>query len=283
MLHSLHVPTTFSLSSPQNLNPLSLASPSSPSPYPPLILQFRTAPRENLRYLKTLGIIHPKTRLYKFPSPITLEQIVSTVDFLKSKGFSDSDFPRLAFLVPKLFSPHFDPNNVVPVFEFLTFELSASLDESKRLILRCPEILFSNVEYCLRPTLNYLREIGIQKLNRPSNLNAYLLNTRVDKLDERMRFLRCIGLPCEDSARICARFPAIFRYSLESNLIPKYEYLVGEMKRDVVELNGFPQYFGYSLEKRIVPRHLHLKQRNVKVPLQRLLLLGDEKFYAKWK
>jgi mTERF domain-containing protein len=55
------------------------------------------------------------------------------------------------------------------------------------------------------------------------------------------------------------------------------------MERDLEELKKFPQYFGFSLEKRIVPRHLHLKERGVRIPLNRMLMWSDDKFYAKWK
>lgn len=70
---------------------------------------------------------------------------------------------------------------------------------------------------------------------------------------------------------------------MENNLWPKFVYLVKEMERDLEELNRFPQYFGFSLKERIVPRHLHLKKRGVRIPLNRMLMWADQKFYAKWK
>ncbi|KAA8545966.1 hypothetical protein F0562_020583 [Nyssa sinensis] len=279
MLLSLHIATVCSHSPLKNPNP---HSPSS-SPHPPLLLKFRTSHRENLRYLKTLGIIDPETKTHRTPSPKTLDQILSTVNFLKSKGFSEADFPRLAFLCPKLFSPEFNPTDIEPVFDFLTIDLAASAAESRGIILRCPRILLSDVEFCLRPTLLYLRELGLQKLNSPTNLNAHLLNTRIGRLQEKIKFLQSVGFSYEEAARVCARLPAIFGYSMEHNLRPKFEYLMREMKRSVEELKEFPQYFAFSLEKRIAPRHLHLKQRNVQLPLKRMLLWGDQKFYAKWK
>ncbi|XP_059653825.1 transcription termination factor MTEF1, chloroplastic [Cornus florida] len=284
LLHSsLSTPTVASSPSPFK-NPQHSIPLSSSSPHPPLfLLKFRTSHRHNLRYLTTLGIINPETKSHKNSSPETLHQILSTVNFFKSKGFRDADFPRLAFLCPELFSPVFDPTDVEPVLDFLSIDLAASDQESCGLILRCPRILLSNVEFCLRPTLVYLRELGLEKLNTPTNLNAHLLNTRVHKLEEKVRFLQGVGLSYEDSARVCARLPAIFGYSLENNLRQKIVYLVREMKRSVEEVKEFPQYFAYSLERRIAPRHLHLKQRNVEVPLKRMLLWSDQKFYAKWK
>ncbi|KAK9286484.1 hypothetical protein L1049_014882 [Liquidambar formosana] len=280
MLHSLCLSRVCSISPTKKPNSHSLSS----SPHPPHLLRFRTSHRENLRYLKTLGIItDPPAKTHKNPSPETLDQILSTVNFLKSKGFSDADFPRLAVLGPQLFSTDFDPTDIEPVFDFLTVDLAASVEESRGLIVRCPGILFSDVEFCLKPTVGYLRGLGLEKLNSPTTLNAHLLNTRVKKLVEKIRFLRSVGFSYEESARVCARFPAIFGYSVENNLRPKFEYLVKEMKRSVEELKAFPQYFAFSLEKRIVPRHLHLVARNVRVPLKRMLLWGDERFYAKWK
>uniref|UniRef100_A0A2P2IXN3 Uncharacterized protein n=1 Tax=Rhizophora mucronata TaxID=61149 RepID=A0A2P2IXN3_RHIMU len=55
------------------------------------------------------------------------------------------------------------------------------------------------------------------------------------------------------------------------------------MERSLEELREFPQYFGFCLERRIAPRHLHLKERNVRIKLNRMLLWSDQKFYAKWK
>lgn len=281
MLHSLCIPAipAFSASCSKTIKACTKAS----SPYQPLYLRFCTSHVENVRYLRTLGVIDPVSRHRKLPSPDTIDRVLNIVNFLKSKGFSESDFPRLAYLCPGLFASELDPTDIAPVFEFLTVEVSASAQESCSLINKCPQILFSDVEYCLKPTLNYLRQLGIGRLNFPSTLNAHLLNTRVEKLHGKVKFLRSIGLTHQEIARICARLPSIFGYSIDNNLRPKYDYLVEDMERNLEELKKFPQYFAFSLEKRIAPRHLHLKRRNVKIPLNRMLLWGDEKFYAKWK
>ncbi|OVA04515.1 Mitochodrial transcription termination factor-related [Macleaya cordata] len=283
VVHSLCVPTICSISPNPNPNPNPNPFRSS-SPHPQLVLRFRTTYRENLRYLKTLGIIsNDNNNTNKFFSSETLDRILSIVNFLKSKGFSDHHIQSLSFRCPKIFFSNIDPTEIDPVLEFLTVDLSASRDETCGLILRCPEILFSDVRFCLRPTLLFLRELGLEKLNSPTSLNAHLLNTRVPKLVAKIRFLESLGLSYEESSRICARLPAIFGYSVDNNLRPKIEYLVEEMDRSIDELKVFPQYFAFSLERRIVPRHLHLKERNVQVPLQRMLLWSDQKFYTKWK
>lgn len=268
-----------------HLQPLSsFSSSSSSSPPPnsrPLYLKFNTSHRENLRYLSSLGVIPQNPR---FAPPVdNLPVILSAVNFLKSKGISDEDFPRLVFLCPQLFSPTFDISKLNPVFDFLTTEVGASAAESRGLIVNCPNIILSDVEYCLRPTLVYLKELGLRNLNRASKTNAHVLNTRVEKLRAKMRFLKSIGFEHEEAARVCGRIPAIFGYSVEDNLRPKFEFLIYDMERELQELKQFPQYFGFSLRKRIQPRHWHLKKKNVRVSLSRMLMWGDDKFYSKWK
>ncbi|CAI9112376.1 OLC1v1012822C1 [Oldenlandia corymbosa var. corymbosa] len=265
---------------PNSQIPISKPSKTS-SPFP----IFSTFYNDNLRYLKSIGIINSDAITpQKNPSPETLSHILSTVNFLKSHGCSDSQFPRIAYHVPQIFSPRFDPDEVEPVFNFLRNDLAASEEESCALIHFCPQILHSHVQFCLKPTLHYLTELGLQNLNSPTKLNAHLLNTRIQKLEEKVKFLRHAGFSWDETAAICVRFPAIFGYSVENNLMPKLDYLVREMERSVYELNEFPQYFAYSLEKRIMPRHMHLKKKNVqKFDLQRMLLWTDKRFYAKWK
>ncbi|OMO63435.1 Mitochodrial transcription termination factor-related protein [Corchorus olitorius] len=259
---------------------LQLLTPKTPTPH---YIKFRTSHRENIRYLKAVGIIDPTVKPRNLPSPQTVDQVLATVNFLKSKGIHDQDFSRLAFLCPQLFSTNFDASEIEPVFDFLIADLHASVEESRGLIVHCPQILFSDVEYCLRPTLEYLRKLGVEKLNEPSKQKAFLLNTRVEKLRAKLRFLRSIGLNYEEAASFCARMPAIFGYNIDDNLMPKFEFLVNEMERSLEELKEFPQYFAFSLHKRIEPRHWHLKQRNVRIKLNRMLLWSDERFYTKWK
>ncbi|KAK9129909.1 hypothetical protein Sjap_010396 [Stephania japonica] len=243
-------------------------------------IKFQTSHRENLRFLNSLHIIPNSTPKIFTREEVT--QILTLVNFLKSNGFSDANLQRLSFLCPNLFHSGIHPADVAPVFDFLSRDLSASRDEACGLVLRCPDLLFAHVDSCLRPTLEFLTNLGFERLNSPNSLNAHLINTRVEKLVENIRFLEGLGLSSEEAARVCVRFPAVFGYSVENNLRPKVEFLI-EMERSLDELKGFPQYFGFNLERRIVPRHWHLKERNVRVSLQKMLMLSDDKFYARWK
>ncbi|XP_021731604.1 transcription termination factor MTEF1, chloroplastic-like [Chenopodium quinoa] len=249
---------------------------------PATAIRFRTSYREKLAYLRNLGIVDSNPKSTNVPSHASLDRILTIIKFLKSKGFSDSDIPKLTTSCPKLLSD-LEPADIGPVFSFLATDVAASTHESCGLILCCPDLLFSNVDYCLRPTLAFLTSIGLKRLNSPTNLNAHLLNTRVSKFETKRDFLRSIGFTYDESIKACTRLPAIFGYSIENNMAPKVEYLVEGMQRSIDEIKEFPQYFAFSLRRRIVPRHMHLMQRSVHISLKKMLLCGDDKFYAKWK
>ncbi|KAL9231631.1 hypothetical protein vseg_006833 [Gypsophila vaccaria] len=253
------------------------------SPPPLSSLRFHTAYREKLSYLTSIGVVDSNPRNPNVPSHRSLDQVLDIVNYLKSKGFSETDIPKLGASCPKLFSSGLEPPDIEPVFSFLARDLAANTKESCGLILCCPDLLFANVEYCLRPTLTFLKAIGLEKLNTPTNLNAHLLNTRIGKLEMKIGFLQSIGFTHEESVKACARLPAIFGYSIENNMQPKVEYLVRGMQRSVDEIKEFPQYFAFSLTRRIVPRYMHLRQRGVHITLKRMLMSCDQKFYTKWK
>ncbi|XP_065856902.1 transcription termination factor MTEF1, chloroplastic [Euphorbia lathyris] len=273
MLQSLLCLPSFSPSKTLNKSSSHLSS------NPPYYLKFHTTNQENLRYLKAIGVLHPNSK----PPSQSISQIISTINFFKSKGFQDSDFSTLISICPQLLSYQFHFTQIDPLFHFLASDLHASPQASRGFIINCPQIMFSDVEFCLKPTLNYLRRLKIPKLNVPSKSNAYLLNTRVEKLESKIKFLKSRGFSDKEAASFSARIPAMFRYSVENNLKPKLDYLLKDMGRSMVELKEFPQYFGFSLRQRIVPRHLHLKERNVRIKLNRMLMWSDQRFYAKWK
>ncbi|MQM16299.1 hypothetical protein Taro_049255 [Colocasia esculenta] len=252
--------------------------PAPPSSSSSLALRFRSSPHHIHRHLRTLGFqVSSSTPAEK------LAYILSTLDYLRSRGFPEAQFPRLAFLCPGIFSSPDAVPALDLLFAFLTGEVAASPEQACGLIARCPALLTASVDFRLRPTLLLLRELGVTDLSSPTALNAHLLNTPAEKLAFKVKFLQGLGFSYQEAAQVCARLPAIFGYSVENNLRPKVEYLVNQMGRSIEEIKAFPQYFAFSLEKRIVPRHLHLMERNLTIPLQKMLLWGDERFYAKWK
>uniref|UniRef100_A0A7N2MYV5 Uncharacterized protein n=1 Tax=Quercus lobata TaxID=97700 RepID=A0A7N2MYV5_QUELO len=118
------------------------------------------------------------------------------------------------YLCPQLFTTNCDPTDFAPIFDFLATKLPATTEESRSLILHCTHLLFLDIEFCLQPTLDYLRQLGMENLSSPSSFNAHLLNTRANKLREKIGFVRSIGFSQEEAERACVRLPAMFGYIL---------------------------------------------------------------------
>ncbi|KAK7834663.1 hypothetical protein CFP56_024574 [Quercus suber] len=78
--------------------------------------------------------------------------------------------------------------------------------------------------------MDYLRQLGMENLSSPSNLSAYLLNTRAERLREKIGFLKSIGFSHEEAARACFRLPAMFGYSIDNKMWSKFMYLVDKRK-----------------------------------------------------
>lgn len=94
----------------------------------------------------------------------------------------------------------------------------------------------------------------------------------------KLRFLESLGLQRAEAVGMVLRCPALFTFSVENNFKPKFEYLVGEMKRKVEEVREFPQYFAFSLEKRIKPRHMEVVRRGMDMGLPLMLKTTDVEF-----
>lgn len=79
-----------------------------------------------------------------------------------------------------------------------------------------------------------------------------------------------------------SRLPPVLGYSVEDELVPKWEYLCRVCTQGSFELSTFPAYFSYPLEKRIKTRYQYLQQ--VKgiptqlLALDRVLRYGDRDF-----
>ena len=69
----------------------------------------------------------------------------------------------------------------------------------------------------------------MENLSLPSNLNAYLLNTRAERLRGKIGFLKSIGFS-EEAARACFRLPAMFGSSIDNNMWSKIKYSVDKRK-----------------------------------------------------
>eukprot|EP00897_Mesotaenium_endlicherianum_P001471 jgi/Mesen1/1351/ME000013S00846 len=147
---------------------------------------------------------------------------------------------------------------------FLEEEVGIARERLPRVVLRCPRLLTLGIDAHLRPTLEFLRLLGLRHMGKAVANNPALLACDVEgKLKPKLAFLQGLGIDEADVASMAGRFPCLFVYSAETNLRPKLEYLVNEMGGSLRDVVRFPQYFGFSLQGRIRPRHEALAARGL--------------------
>lgn len=235
-------------------------------------------------FLESLGLDSSKM-MVKYPllSTCSVVNIRAVVRFLESNKLRRKDVVKILQNNPFLLA-HSVEATFLPVVKFLLTEVGLQQRHVGKVVNRCARLLTASVDDQLRPTLLFLQALGFNNMPVVVSNNATLLASSVEnRLMPKMEFLINLGLSKEQAVQALIRFPAIFNYSIEKNLQPKFSYLVEDMGRGLDDLRAFPQFFGYSLECRIRPRHLFLKKRNLSLPLADLLKPTDEVFYARFQ
>ncbi|CAD6203716.1 unnamed protein product [Miscanthus lutarioriparius] len=194
---------------------------------------------------------------------------------LLEAGVPPADLRRAAGMCPELLSVPAEA--IEAALRFLTEEAGVPASDLPRVLRRRPRLLVSPVAARLRPTLYFLRALGVPDLHRRADLLSFSVE---DKLLPRIEFLESLGLPARAARSMARRFPALFAYGVDGNMRPKAEYLLGAMARRADELVDFPEYFSYALAARIVPRHEACAASGVRLPLPAMLRPGDAKFRA---
>ncbi|KAJ1253658.1 hypothetical protein BS78_01G348200 [Paspalum vaginatum] len=243
------------------------------------------APRRRLRVVAVALRTRPTTSLAvpglppsPSPEPVLLPSPPVAADaaaVLLAAGVPPSDLRRAAGMCPELLSV--PAESIASALRFLTEEAGVPEAELPRVLRRRPRLLVSPVASRLRPTLYFLRALGVPDLHRRADLLSFSVE---EKLLPRIEFLESLGLPARAARSMARRFPALFGYGVEGNMRPKAEYLLRDMGRRADELFDFPEYFSYALAARIVPRHETCAARGVRLPLPAMLRPGDAKFRA---
>lgn len=229
---------------------------------------------EKLLFLDSVGLDHLSV-ISSHPPIISasLADLKSTVKFLRSLDLTALDLRRIVGMCPQILTA--TPRTLTSVITFLLREAGVSGRDLRHVIHRRPRLLMSDVATQLRPTLYFLQMLGITETSR----HSYLLSCSVEeKLIPRIEFFESAGFSLREAKSMLRRFPQLFCYGIEGNLAVKLGFLVGEMGRELREVNVFPQYFSYSLEKRIKRRHLVCEERGVRFTLPVLLKPSDEEF-----
>ncbi|XP_024398540.1 transcription termination factor MTEF1, chloroplastic [Physcomitrium patens] len=235
-------------------------------------------------FLESLSLDSSKL-LAEYPllSNCSIENVREVVRFFESYNLRRKHIVRLLNNNPRLLGYSVE-ETFMPVVRFLLTDVGLREKDVGKVVNRCARLLTLSVDERLRPTMRFLQSLGFTHMSSVVANNATLLASSVEnRLIPKMEYLEGIGLSRGEAVEALIRFPAIFNYSIDTNLGPKWKYLVEEMARGLDDLKEFPQYFGYSLEYRIRPRYEFLKERGISLPLADLLKPTDEVFYARFQ
>ncbi|GFP87346.1 hypothetical protein PHJA_000878300 [Phtheirospermum japonicum] len=235
--------------------------------------------REKLLYLQSLKV-NPTKALHINPNlrSAPISTLHSITQCLSSMGLDLSAAGRILDMYPQLLTadPYID---VYPVFDFLLHTVQLPFPEVRKSVIRCPRILVSDPEAQLRPTYQFLTELGFVGPNKLTSQTTLLLVSSVEStLMPKIGYLTELGFGYDDVRNMVLRSPGLLTFSVENNYRPKMEYFSNEMDGDLEEIKRFPQYFSFSLERKIKPRHRLLVEHGFSMPLSDMLKVSDGEF-----
>ncbi|CAI5479143.1 unnamed protein product [Closterium sp. Yama58-4] len=234
---------------------------------------------ERLVFLQSLGVDIGKA-LSSFPKllfypPSTARAMA---DYLTSVGVQPGLIGKVLSACPQLLGLSIE-DNICPTISHLVEEWG--LDQSRDIpvvISRHPRCLTYSISENLQPTLTFWIGSGIDKPAKLIRANPSILGLSTTK-----RILPTIaafdsyGIPPHLTIDMVQKFPHLFNYSWNTNLMPKLQYLE-EVGRGIDEAVQHPQYFGYSLTRRIRPRLGGVARAGLHVSLSFVLRLKDAEF-----
>ncbi|KAK6159931.1 hypothetical protein DH2020_003312 [Rehmannia glutinosa] len=145
-----------------------------------------------------------------------------------------------------------------------------------------PRLLVSDPETRLKPSFEFLTQLGFSGPNRLTSQTTMLLVSSVEfTLIPKIEYLVGLGLEYDDVRNMVLRSPGLLTFSVENNYKPKVEYFLKEMNGNLEEIKSFPQYFSFSLERKIKPRHRLLMEHGFSVSLSDMLKVSDGEFNAR--
>ena len=96
--------------------------------------------------------------------------------------------------------------------------------------------------------------------------------------------VRVNATDCDSRLRFVQRLPPVLGYDVDTNLRPKWDFLVNTLRLTTFDVSRFPAYFSYPLEKVTMPRMAYLaavNQPNAVWGLNLILTPSDDIFATK--
>ncbi|CAM9714409.1 unnamed protein product [Scytosiphon promiscuus] len=204
-----------------------------------------------VRFLRIAGVMDVERVVRAYPKVLcaTIKgELAPRVRFLWSDvGVSEEDLPRVLQTFPLLFA--LPLSRMQDVMDFLSEELTINEKDIAKIIRAFPSLLGLERERHMDGVVRYLKQLGVQNVGR-----------------------------------FVSRLPPVLGYDVDTNLVPKMDYLVSRMGLSVYDVLTFPAYFSYPLETVIEPRAEFLSIRGRPITLVGLniaLQQGDADFARK--
>jgi hypothetical protein len=171
---------------------------------------------------------------------------------------------------------------ILPNADYLMNELGIWKDDLAKVLQLYPILLGADLDK-MRHVVDYLVYLEVPRESLASIFRSFpaLLTLDVEKdMEPVVDFLRSIGI--SNLGRFISRLPPVLGYSVQRELVPKWNYLARVCADPRFEVSRFPAYFSYPLERVIKTRYDYI--RRVKgVPthfmsVDQVVSLGDKDF-----
>jgi len=206
-------------------------------------------------------------------------EMFQTAEFLR-KDIGITDLSKTLAAFPQILMIKKDI--VTQIVDFFEEELYLSNEDVAKIIETYPTILQTDLAQ-IRSVIDYMRSLEVSEDALGSIFRAFPALLSLDpesSMKDVVKFLEDIGVT--NIGRFVTRLPPVLGYSVEKDLIPKWEYLRSVCQFASFEIGRFPAYFSYPLERRIKSRYEYL--RDVKrfpvqlLPIDEILRFGDDDF-----
>ena len=145
-----------------------------------------------------------------------------------------------------------------------------------------PSILGFSIEMNLKPTVQWLSDLGLSKAQVAKSVAAFprILGYSIEQnLKPTVQWLLDLSLSKVQVAKVVVTFPPMLGCSVQKNLMPKYELLLGAFGPDGAAqlVARWPQILSYSY-KRLAERLSLLRERNETHKLASVMSLTEAAF-----
>jgi len=182
--------------------------------------------------------------------------MASTAIFLRQEvGINDLD--RIISAYPNVLLLD-GPTQVIPICVFLVDKIGIWQEDMPRVLETFPAILGGDLSK-MEEIAAYLLSLEVAEESLSSIIRAFPSTLFLDiqtHIGPVVDFLRKIGV--ENIGRFITRLPPVLGYSVDDELIPKWNYISRTCDFSYYEVVRFPAFFSYPLDRVIMSRYQYL-------------------------